>query len=75
MKPLGNNLMAATASSGQVQLLQPGTVGAGVLNQGALEASNVNVVEEMVNMTAIAVVDAQQKEQGEKQQKRKKPKV
>jgi len=32
-------------------------------------------VEEMVNMTAIAVVDAQQKEQGEKQQKRKKPKV
>jgi len=50
LKPLGNNLMAATASSGQVQLLQPGTVGAGVLNQGALEASNVNVVEEMVNM-------------------------
>jgi len=32
------------------QLLQPGTVGAGVLNQGSLEASNVNVVEEMVNM-------------------------
>jgi hypothetical protein len=29
----------------------------------------------MVNMTAIAVVDAQQKEQAEKQQKRKKPKV
>jgi flagellar basal-body rod protein FlgG len=25
-------------------------VGAGVLNQGSLEASNVNVVEEMVNM-------------------------
>ena len=32
-------------------------------------------VDEMVNMTAIAVVDAQQKEQAEKQQKRKKPKV
>ena len=42
--------MAATAASGPVQLLQPGTVGAGVLNQGSLEASNVNVVEEMVNM-------------------------
>jgi len=47
---LGNNLLAATAASGPVQLLQPGTVGAGVLNQGSLEASNVNVVEEMVNM-------------------------
>ena len=32
-------------------------------------------VDEMVNMTAIAVVDAQQKEQAEKQQKGKKPKV
>jgi malate dehydrogenase (oxaloacetate-decarboxylating)(NADP+) len=32
-------------------------------------------VDEMVNMTAIAVVDAQQKEQAEKQKKRKKPKV
>ena len=50
LKPLGNNLLAATAASGPVQLLQPGTVGAGVLNQGSLEASNVNVVEEMVNM-------------------------
>jgi flagellar basal-body rod protein FlgG len=31
-------------------LLQPGVNGAGILNQGSLEASNVNVVEEMVNM-------------------------
>jgi flagellar basal-body rod protein FlgG len=29
---------------------QPGVTGAGQLMQGALEASNVNVVEEMVNM-------------------------
>jgi flagellar basal-body rod protein FlgG len=29
---------------------QPGLEGAGQLMQGALEASNVNVVEEMVNM-------------------------
>jgi len=50
LKPLGNNLMAATASSGAAQVLQPGVNGAGVLNQGSLEASNVNVVEEMVNM-------------------------
>ena len=38
LKPLGSNL------------LQPGVNGAGILNQGSLEASNVNVVEEMVNM-------------------------
>ncbi len=50
LKPLGNNLMAASASSGAAQLLQPGVNGAGLLNQGSLEASNVNVVEEMVNM-------------------------
>ena len=29
---------------------QPGLLGAGKLEQGTLEASNVNVVEEMVNM-------------------------
>jgi flagellar basal-body rod protein FlgG len=47
---LGSNLLANTAASGQPQLLQPGVNGAGILNQGSLEASNVNVVEEMVNM-------------------------
>ena len=31
-------------------MLTPGQNGAGQLVQGALEASNVNVVEEMVNM-------------------------
>jgi flagellar basal-body rod protein FlgG len=31
-------------------VLQPGVNGAGNLMQGTLEASNVNVVEEMVNM-------------------------
>jgi flagellar basal-body rod protein FlgG len=31
-------------------VLAPGTNGAGTLMQGSLEASNVNVVEEMVNM-------------------------
>ena len=47
---LGQNLLSATGASGQVQQLKPGTTGAGQLMQGALEASNVNVVEEMVNM-------------------------
>lgn len=50
LKPVGNNLLTATASSGVPQILQPGVNGAGILNQGSLEASNVNVVEEMVNM-------------------------
>jgi len=50
LKPIGNNLYETTQASGPVQLLQPGVNGAGTLNQGNLEASNVNVVEEMVNM-------------------------
>ena len=46
----GQNLMKETPASGAPQILQPGTTGAGSLMQGTLEASNVNVVEEMVNM-------------------------
>jgi flagellar basal-body rod protein FlgG len=50
LKPIGNNLYDSSQASGQAQILQPGLNGAGTLNQGSLEASNVNVVEEMVNM-------------------------
>jgi len=46
----GNNLYMETASSGAPQTGQPGLNGMGTLMQGALESSNVNVVEEMVNM-------------------------
>jgi flagellar basal-body rod protein FlgG len=46
----GQNLMKETSASGAPQVLQPGVTGAGNLMQGTLEASNVNVVEEMVNM-------------------------
>ena len=46
----GQNLMKETSASGAPQVLQPGVTGAGTLMQGTLEASNVNVVEEMVNM-------------------------
>jgi flagellar basal-body rod protein FlgG len=46
----GQNLFKETPASGAPQVLQPGTTGAGILMQGTLEASNVNVVEEMVNM-------------------------
>ena len=39
-----------TGSSGNPSTNTPGTNGAGVLSQGYVETSNVNVVEEMVNM-------------------------
>ncbi len=50
LQPMGQNLSKPTTASGQPQVVQPGQNGAGKLVQGALEASNVNVVEEMVNM-------------------------
>jgi flagellar basal-body rod protein FlgG len=46
----GNNLFTETAASGRPQLANPGTNGVGHLQSGFLEASNVNVAEELVNM-------------------------
>ncbi|MDB5777102.1 MAG: flgG [Herbaspirillum sp.] len=46
----GENLYVETASSGTPNQNTPGTNGAGTLQQGYLETSNVNVVEELVNM-------------------------
>ena len=46
----GENLYDETASSGPPQSGTPGVAGVGSLTQGALESSNVNVVEELVNM-------------------------
>jgi flagellar basal-body rod protein FlgG len=46
----GENLYAETGASGTPNTNTPGTNGAGVLMQGYVETSNVNVVEEMVNM-------------------------
>jgi len=50
LQPQGDNLYVETASSGTPQTGQPGINGMGTLLQGSLESSNVNVVEEMVNM-------------------------
>lgn len=47
---MGDNLWAATANSGQAQNMNPGDKGAGRLAQGSLEGSNVQAVEEMVNL-------------------------
>lgn len=46
----GENLYVETGASGTANANVPGTNGAGVLMQGYVETSNVNVVEEMVNM-------------------------
>ena len=46
----GENLYVETGASGNPNLNVPGTNGAGVLMQGYVESSNVNVVAEMVNM-------------------------
>ena len=48
--PIGDNLYSATISSGPGTAGNPGADGYGQLKQGALEGSNVNVVEEMVNL-------------------------
>jgi len=50
LQAAGQNIMLQTPASGVPQVVPPGTAGAGTLMQGTLEASNVNVVEEMVNM-------------------------
>jgi flagellar basal-body rod protein FlgG len=49
---LGQNLFQETASSGAPTEGRPGDAQFGKLKQGALEASNVQVVEEMVDMIA-----------------------
>jgi len=49
---LGENLFAETASSGTPTEGAPGTAQWGKLKQGTLEGSNVQVVEEMVDMIA-----------------------
>jgi flagellar basal-body rod protein FlgG len=50
LQPIGENLFLETGSSGAPQLGTPGIAGIGTLAQDSLESSNVNVVEEMVNM-------------------------
>ncbi len=50
LQPEGNNLFTETASSGAPTTGAPGLTGLGILESGAVETSNVNVVEELVNM-------------------------
>jgi flagellar basal-body rod protein FlgG len=50
LQPLGENLSIETTASGPAQSGTPGQNGLGSTTQGNVEASNVNVVEELVNM-------------------------
>ena len=50
LEPLGQNMYAESAASGNPVTGAPGANGLGNLMQGYVETSNVNVVEEMVGM-------------------------
>lgn len=50
LQAVGGNLYAETAASGSPQTGTPGLTGFGTLANGAVETSNVNVVEELVDM-------------------------
>lgn len=50
LQPIGGNLFVETVASGNPVQGTPGENGLGVLKQGMLENSNVDIVEEMVNM-------------------------
>jgi len=50
LQPRGENILVESAASGAAQSGTPGLTGLGSLAQGSLESSNVNVVEELVNM-------------------------
>lgn len=50
MQAIGDNFLAETAASGAAELGVAGEEGRGHVRQGMLEASNVNIVEELVDM-------------------------
>jgi flagellar basal-body rod protein FlgG len=50
LEAMGHNLYKETSASGTPELGNPGQNGFGELQQGSLELSNVQVVEEMVNL-------------------------
>jgi flagellar basal-body rod protein FlgG len=50
LEAIGGNLYRRTEATGEVSTSIPGQAGLGTLRQGFLERSNVNIVEEMINM-------------------------
>ncbi len=53
LESIGENLYIETQSSGAPNESTPGLNGAGLLYQGYVETSNVNVAEELVNMIQV----------------------
>ncbi|HEX4911048.1 MAG TPA: flagellar basal-body rod protein FlgG [Permianibacter sp.] len=50
LQPMGDNLFIETLASGAAVVGTPGLTGIGTIRGGTLESSNVNTVEELVNM-------------------------
>ncbi len=50
LQAVGHNLYLTSASSGDAQMGSPGANGVGTIQQGSVESSNVEVVDEMIAM-------------------------
>ncbi|MFQ5774589.1 MAG: flagellar basal-body rod protein FlgG [Kiloniellaceae bacterium] len=50
LRSIGDNLLLETKASGVATVSAPGSEGFGVIQQGALETSNVNIVAEITNL-------------------------
>ncbi len=50
LSSIGDNLFIPTANSGNAVVITPGTLGAGQIVGGALEASNVDLGEEFIKL-------------------------
>lgn len=53
LEPFGQNLFLETVASGEPKMGQPGIDEFGQITQGALEGSNVNVVESLMDLIAL----------------------
>ena len=50
LQPLGSTAWAETFASGAATVSEPGTAGLGLIQSGALEDSNVDITQQLVNM-------------------------
>ena len=50
LRPIGNNMLEATNSSGDPQQAVPGDPGVGMIRQGFLENSNVNIIQQITDL-------------------------
>ncbi len=50
LRPLGNNLLEGTVASGDPISANPGEPGVGILRQGYLENSNVNIIQQITDL-------------------------